>query len=98
MQTDILETTHIKLRSIWKIIELGHFSDVNVLLRKVRDDLFLFLYLLECVSRHKIDSETKQERNAIKWQEIRLENLHLSVILTYIMDNDQNIKDAIVRA
>lgn len=89
MQTELLESTHSTLRSIWQIIELGHFSDVNVLLRKVRDDLFLFLYLLECVSRHKIDSETKQERNAIKWQENRLENLHLSVILTYLMENDQ---------
>src|SRR5690625_7427036 len=39
--------------------------------------------------RHKIDTETKQERNAIKWQENRLEKLHLSVILTYLMENDQ---------
>src|SRR5690625_4077112 len=59
IQTELLESTHSTLRSIWQIIELGHFSDVNVLLTKVRDDLFLFLYLLDCVSCYKFVSDIR---------------------------------------
>lgn len=77
MQTELLESTYSTLLSILQIIELGHFSDANVLLRKVRDDLFLFLYLLETVKRYQIDLEIKHERNAIKWQENKLGNLYL---------------------
>lgn len=89
LQTEIMDSTHSTLLSIRKLVEMGHFSDVNVLIRKVRDDLFLFLYLLEVVNRYRLGYETTHDnRNATKWMENKLESLTISNILTYLMKNE----------
>lgn len=95
LQTEIMDSTHSTLLSIRQLVEIGHFSDVNVLMRKVRDDLFLFLYLLEVVNRYQLGNETTHERNATKWEENKLENLTISDILTYLMKNE-SIKKVII--
>lgn len=96
MQSGILDSTYSTLLSIRQLVEIGHFSDVNVLMRKLRDDLFLFLYLLEVVNRYRLGHETVHERNAFKWMENKLENLTISDILIYLIKNE-SINKAIIK-
>lgn len=40
-RTEIIDSTESTLKSICILINLGNFSDINVLVKKFRDDLFL---------------------------------------------------------
>lgn len=93
MKTELIDSVVNTLLSIKLLFEHGHFSDTNVLIRKFRDDLLLYLYLIEVADRHSIlitqAKRVKHENNAVKWMEDTLDNLHMSDILIYLMENNQ---------
>lgn len=83
----ILDSTVRTLHSILICSEYGHFADVMTLVRKYRDDLFFYLYLISvgksCDLLNNI-SPSKHEQNIKKWQANALSDLNISEILKYI--------------
>lgn len=96
MQTELLDSVVKTLSSTRVLFEHGHIGDVNVLIRKMRDDLFLYLYFLEVSNRYSINKTSKHEQNAIKWVENKIDNLYITDILQFLMRNHQ-IKTAIIK-
>lgn len=77
------------LHSIMLCCEYGHLADSNTLLRKYRDDLFFYLYLIAFnSSRDVIDKEhyLKHEANINKWQQNELLNLKIGTVLKFISE------------
>lgn len=53
LQTDLIDSTVKTLNSINYCSMFGSFSDANVLVRKFRDDLLLFLYIIETLNNRR---------------------------------------------
>lgn len=89
LQTELIDSAIRTLFSIKICSQNGNISDVNTLIRKYRDDIFLFLYFIEVSNNYSILDEktTAHEKNAVKWIENKLDNLHISTILKYLADN-----------
>lgn len=89
LQTELIDSAVRTLYSIKICSQNGNISDVNTLIRKYRDDIFLFLYFIEVSNNHSMLDEktTVHEKNAVKWIENKLDNLHISTILKYLADN-----------
>ncbi len=83
----ILNSTVKTLHSILLCSEYGHFTDTIILIRKYRDDLLFYLYLISvgesCDLLNNIPPG-KHEENIKKWQTNALSDLHVSEILKYI--------------
>lgn len=83
----ILDSTVRSLYSILLCCEYGHFTDVTILIRKYRDDLFFYLYLVSVGNSCDLLSEdlpSNEEKNIKKWQSNELSDLHITQILRYI--------------
>lgn len=83
----ILDSTVRSLYSILLCSEYGHFTDVTILIRKYRDDLFFYLYLVSVGNSCDLLSEdlpSNEEKNIKKWQSNELSDLHITQILRYI--------------
>ncbi|MEF7496543.1 hypothetical protein V4V34_18570 [Lysinibacillus sphaericus] len=89
MRTELIDSTENTLKSIRTLIDYGHFSDVNVLVRKFRDDLFLYLYFLEVGNRYDNKSISKHENNCFDWIEGKLKDFKLTDILIFLMKNKE---------
>lgn len=89
LQTELIDSAVRTLYSIKICSQNGNISDVNTLIRKYRDDIFLFLYFIEVSNNYSMldDKTTVHEKNAVKWLENKLDNLHISTILKYLADN-----------
>ena len=70
--------------SIISCCEYGCISDANTLLRKYRDDLFFYLYILVYDSEKKSNSASEIlpeiERNIESWLQNELNNLNISMV------------------
>lgn len=89
MRTELIDSTESTLKSICILINLGNFSDVNVLVRKFRDDLFLYLYFLEVGNRYNYKSISKHDKNCFDWMEGKLKDFKLTDILIFLMKNKE---------
>ena len=81
--------------SIISCCEYGCISDANTLLRKYRDDLFFYLYILVYDSEKKSNSASEIlpeiERNIENWLQNELNNLNISMVLKAIaLSSDLN--------
>ncbi len=85
--SSVLDSTVKTLHSILLCCEYGHFTDTIILIRKYRDDLLFYLYLISvgesCDLLNSIPPG-KHEENIKKWQTNALSDLHVSEILKYI--------------
>ena len=88
MQNEILDSVVNTINSIKYLLKFGHLSDVNVLIRKIRDDLFLFLYLIEVCNRSTLGNTTTHELNAKNWMENKLSDLKIKKILYFLQENE----------
>ncbi|KOP67249.1 hypothetical protein AMS62_19845 [Bacillus sp. FJAT-18019] len=95
---DHLESAIYTLNSIKLCVSLGNFSDANILIRKLNDDLFFYLFILELDNNHQItfgDELTKEFELFIKnisffvnWNSNTLKDFYTSRhVLPYIKNN-----------
>lgn len=89
IRTELIDSTESTLKSIRTLIDYGNFSDVNVLVRKLRDDLFLYLYFLEVGNRNDYKNSSKHESNGFDWMEGKLKDLKLTDTLIYLLKNKE---------
>lgn len=87
MRTELIESTESTLKSISILLDSGNFSDINVLIRKFRDDLFLYLYFLEVSNRFDDTKKSIHDENCFDWMEGKLKKLQFTDILIYLMKN-----------
>lgn len=82
----ILRSATHTLCSIASCLYLGNIADTYMLIRKYRDDLFSYLYLLP--NNEKIfDKADKEEKDATAWLKSELKDLTLGQILKSIADD-----------
>lgn len=77
------------LHSIMLCCEYGHLADSNTLLRKYRDDLFFYLYLIAFNSSNSLMDKAyrqKHEENIKNWQQNKLLNLRIVTVLKFISE------------
>lgn len=89
METELLDSVIFTLNSIKSCVKNGSLGDIYLLIRKMRDDLFLYLYFIETEERHFClsDKITKHEKNAMKWMNNNLKNLYLDEMISYLRNN-----------
>ena len=93
----ILTSTELTIGSIICCCESGCISDANILLRKYRDDLFFYLYLLVYDKEYKDGNNVeKMQSQIVEWIENSLSNLHISQIFK-IIGNSSKLNDAILK-
>lgn len=83
----IVNSTIQTLASIRLCCEHGNLADANILLRKYRDDLFFYLYIV-LVSREVITDPLKDldkhDKNVEAWIDNRMSDVYITDILKYI--------------
>lgn len=90
----ILDSTTRTLESIKMCCENTNFADAYILLRKFRDDLFYYLFVLTIskdIDLSKIsgkDNFNKHEKLILDWMEDRLSNLNSSEVLKAIGNSE----------
>lgn len=91
----ILTSAELTLGSIISCCESGCVSDANILLRKYRDDLFFYLYLLVYDKEYKDGNDVEKiQSQIIKWIKNNLSNLHISQVFKKI-GNTNKLNEAI---
>ena len=74
--------------SIISCCESGCMADAYSLLRKYRDDLFFYLYIVVCNACNKLDSKSpavvQMEANIERWINNDLDDLHIGTVLKAI--------------
>ena len=94
---NILNSAHRSLYSIQLCCENCNLADAHTLIRKYRDDLFFYLYILYVKSNSDIFSKnqlSRHEKNIIQWRKDDLKDLNINKILIYIGKSDE-AKEAI---
>lgn len=79
----ILNSIQQTLGSFYACCHLGNFSDAYILLRKYRDDLFFYLYII-LISKEQPKEDDIVVQNIKSWLKNELCNLYISDILKYI--------------
>jgi len=80
----LITSVELTVGNIIACCECGCISDANTLLRKYRDDLFYYLYVIVYDSNKKLgisDSITTMEKNISQWAQNGLDNLYIQDIL-----------------
>ncbi|KHF32267.1 hypothetical protein CM49_05541 [Paenibacillus sp. P1XP2] len=107
LDTQLLRSAMFTLNSIKLCIEYGSISDCNTLMRKLRDDLFFYLYLLEvdnnqvvlfseCESFERVQEHNKQLNYVINWFNNELRNFDFKRnVITYLRKN--KLIDQVIR-
>lgn len=72
LNTILIDSSANTLKSIKYCCSIGCFSDANTLVRKIRDDLLLYIYLLEIINSRKV-FDTNSSNN------ISSENTHTEI-------------------
>lgn len=93
LNTDLIDSAVKTLNSIEHCCIFGSFSDANTLIRKFRDDLILFLYILDVLNNRKYDEEKINEIvgdsiDIDKW--IKAINLTLNIAINGNNKNDDD--------
>lgn len=85
INTILRSATHT-LCSVASCLNLGNIADTYMLIRKYRDDLFTYLYLLPN-NETIFDKVKKEEKNATAWLRSELKDLTLGQMLKSIADD-----------
>lgn len=83
----ILNSARLTLHSIQLCCENCNLADSHTLIRKYRDDLFFYLYILYVDTDTNLfsnEEKTKHQKNIDKWQNNELSDLNITEILKYI--------------
>ena len=91
----ILQSTSQTVQSMIACSEYGNIADVHVLLRKLRDDLFFYLYVIVVCKKENIlssDELSKQEKYINAWAKNQLSHLNISRIIQEITSTDECIE------
>lgn len=83
----ILQSAAQTLQSMIVCSEYGNIADVHMLLRKLRDDLLFYLYLMVICKNSDIlsdDDLTKQEKHINAWIKNQLSRLRIQEVVNYI--------------
>jgi len=94
---EIISSSSQTLNNLILCCEVGSFGDAYTLLRKLRDNLFFYLYILEISNSTDIFSETemnKHELNIKKWLQNDLSKLYFKDTLQFLSDS-KSLKPAI---
>lgn len=95
--SSVLDSTEKTLHSLLMSGEYGYFADINLLLRKYRDDTMFYLYLVtvSSASFHLSKEELSRHEERIRnWQANNLSDLHIGEILKFISAHP-NVRSAI---
>lgn len=87
MPSGILRSALRTLLSIRLCCDHGNFSDANILLRKYRDDLFFYLYVVLGYYDTKATNQKETigyEKNVEAWMNNNLSNLFITDVFRYI--------------
>lgn len=103
--TQLLQSAKNTLRSIKLCCEYGNISDANTLIRKFRDDIFFYLYVLELDNNRDIlfdetgeanyGRHNKHEEFVIKWFNNQLGSFDFSKNIVPYLKTNNDIKEAI---
>lgn len=91
----ILQSAAQTIQSMIACAECGNIADVYVLLRKLRDDLFFYLYVIVACRNNDILSEdnlSKQETYIDAWIKNRLSRLNISEIIKDITGSGECVE------
>lgn len=97
---DIFTSLELTMGSIFSCCENACLADANSLLRKYRDDLFFYLYIIAFDANQKRDVPQKKEiaqmeNNIIKWIENGLEKLYIVGVLKDILSSAPQLENAV---
>lgn len=93
----ILISAELTIGSIISCCEHYCISDANILLRKYRDDMFFYLYLVVYDSEYKTGSDVQKIESIIeKWLNNELKNLYLTDILKTI-GSSKGLREFVVK-
>lgn len=82
-----IKSIELTAGNIVSCCESACLADANILLRKYRDDLFFYLYIIVLVSHKKLSDKnnaTKMEENVLRWLKNGLDNLYIQEVLEAI--------------
>ncbi|QZN78512.1 hypothetical protein [Paenibacillus sp. DR312] len=107
-QHDHLESAMYTLKSIKECVSIGNFSDANILIRKLNDDLFFYLFVLELDNNQQIllsDQVDKIEHELfmkninffIKWNNDNLKDFYISRDALSYIKNNKTVNDLIIK-
>ena len=91
----ILQSAAQTIQSMIACAECGNIADVHVLLRKFRDDLFFYLYVIVACRNNDILSEdnlSKQETYINAWIKNRLSRLNISEVIKDITNSGECVE------
>ena len=91
----ILQSAAQTLQSMIVCSKYGNIADVHVLLRKLRDDLFFYLYVIEGCRNNDIlsdDDLSKQEKHISAWVKNQLSHLNISEVIHDITSTGECIE------
>lgn len=89
---EILRSAIHTIKSMILCAGYGNIADVHILMRKLRDDLLFYLYIISAINDSNLLSEdklTKQENNVHRWVNNELFNLNIKDILNSIMESNE---------
>ncbi len=95
----ILQSATQTLQSLLVCAEYGNIADTHMLLRKYRDDLFFYLYIIvTCDSENlaRKDELSRQEQCICSWINNELTNLNISEVLKEIATS-KRCKSAVIK-
>ncbi|MCP1135235.1 hypothetical protein NKT34_18200 [Paenibacillus polysaccharolyticus] len=107
-QHDHLYSAMYTLKSIKECVSIGNFSDANILIRKLNDDLFFYLFVLELDNNHqilfsnqvdKVENELfmKNINYFIKWDNDNLNDFYISRNALSYIKNNNTVSDLIIK-
>lgn len=88
----ILQSAAQTLQSMIACSKCGNIADVHVLLRKLRDDLFFYLYVIVACRNNDIlssDDLSKQEKYINLWIKNQLSQLNISEVIRDTIRTDE---------
>jgi len=91
LKANIIDSSIQTLKSIKLCCSIGSFSDANTLIRKLRDDLILYVYILNIIGLRKpfVEDDTPQFKIEMEKEVVESAlNLHFNDVLT---DDEQAV-------
>lgn len=92
----IIQSSSRTLKSITCCTINSNIADVFTLIRKLRDDLFFYIYIIEVSHRRCFNLKTKQDELILAWTKNNLSNLQITSIFKYIAERKE-VKDIIYK-
>lgn len=103
--TQLLQSAKMTLLSIMKCCDFGNVSDANTLIRKYRDDIFFYLYVLQVdnnrgilldeTKKAEIQEYNKQADFIVKWFNNSLSNFGFNSNIVPYLKTNTDIKEII---